>query len=244
MTITPSYRSNAVWAGVFFIIATALLFAGQALYQPALGDPDPLTATADARTTVTLGVLIEYLSLLAIPLVAVALYPVLRRVSVTLAVGYVAFRVLEAAIFYHQEASRILVLELSAEQAAAPVADTGQLDLLVRTQNAGEAWSGVSSSLYNIAFVIGMLMLNWMLWSSRLVPRWISGWGLVSAVVHGAVAVFVLFGTLPDVVALALVAPLGIQEMVLALWLILKGFNHAALDRLVGAPTERIAVPG
>lgn len=232
VSTAPSYRSNAVWAGIFFIIATAFLFVGQALYQPALTDPDVLTAAADAETAVTLGVLIEYICVLAIPLIAVALYPVLRRVSATLAIGYVAFRLFEATIFYQQEADRLLVLGMSREYVAAPTADRDQIDLLIRTLNGGEAWSGVSGSLYNLVFVIGMLMLNWMLWTSRLVPRWISGWGIVSAVVLGGVAVAVLFVELADALAITLIAPLAVQEMVLALWFIIKGFGRPALDRL------------
>lgn len=243
MSIAPSYRANAIWAGVFFIIATAFLFVGQALYQPALTDPDVLTAAADAETAVTLGVLIEYSCVLAIPLIAIALYPVLRGVSAALAIGYVAFRLFEAAIFFQQEADRLLVLGISREYVAAPTADTDQLDLLIRTMNGGEAWSGVTGSLYNLVFVVGMLMLNWMLWTSRLVPRWIAGWGMVSAVVLGTVAVAVLFVGLPDALAIALIAPLAVQEMVLALWFIIKGFDPVALERLAPRPAAYDAVP-
>lgn len=243
MSTAPSYRANAIWAGVFFIIATAFLFVGQALYQPALTDPDVLTAAADAETAVTLGVLIEYSCVLAIPLIAIALYPVLRGVSAALAIGYVAFRLFEAAIFFQQEADRLLVLGISREYVAAPTADTDQLDLLIRTMNGGEAWSGVTGSLYNLVFVVGMLMLNWMLWTSRLVPRWIAGWGMVSAVVLGTVAVAVLFVGLPDALAIALIAPLAVQEMVLALWFIIKGFDPVALERLAPRPAAYDAVP-
>ncbi len=119
MESAPSYRSNGIWAGTFFIIATTFLFVGEAFYGPALSDPDVLTGAAGARNDIALGVLIEFACVLAIPLVAVALYPVLRRVSVTLAIGYVAFRLFEAAVFFQKEVDKLQVLAISREFAAA-----------------------------------------------------------------------------------------------------------------------------
>jgi hypothetical protein len=227
-----SYRKNAIWAGIFFIIATAFLFVGEAFYGPALSDPDVLTGAAGSADAITLGVLIEFACVLAIPLIAIALYPVLRRVSATLAIGYVAFRLFEAAVFFQMEVDKLTVLAISRDFVAAPTANTDQIDLLIRSLTSGEAWSGGSGSLYNIVFVTGMLMLNWMLWKSRLVPRWIAGWGMLSAVVLGGLAITVLFIEVADGLALALIAPLAVQEMVLALWLIVKGFDRTGLDRL------------
>jgi hypothetical protein len=228
----PTYRNNAIWAGIFFIIATAFLFIGESFYGPALTDPDVLTAAAAAKNDIALGVLIEFACVLAIPLIAVALYPVLRRVSATLAIGYVAFRLFEAAIFFQIEVDRLLVLGISERYVAAPTDGTEQIELLIRTMSGGEAFSGTTGGLYNIVFVTGMLMLNWMLWQSRLVPRWISGWGMVSAVVLGGLAMVVLFVEISSTVAVPLIVPLAVQEMVLALWFIIKGFDHMALRRL------------
>jgi hypothetical protein len=60
MNTVQTYRRNASWAGIFFIIATAFLFVGEAFYGPALKDPDILTAAAGAENDLTLGVLIEF----------------------------------------------------------------------------------------------------------------------------------------------------------------------------------------
>ena len=50
MEVLPTYRRNAIWAGIFFIIATAFLFVGEALYGPGLSDPSVLTGAAAAET--------------------------------------------------------------------------------------------------------------------------------------------------------------------------------------------------
>ena len=232
MSKTEDYRTHAKWAGVLFIIATAFLFVGESFYKPVLTGPDVLTAASAASNDIALGVLIEFACVLAIPLIAIALYPVLRRVSGSLAIGYVAFRLFEAAIFFTLELDRLFVLAISEAYVASPTANTDQIELLINTLMGGEAWSSTSGPLYNIVFVVGMLMLNWMLWTSRLVERWISGWGMVSALVLGGLAIVVLFTEISSSLAIPLIAPLAVQEMVLAFRLIFKGFDPAALDRL------------
>jgi len=230
-----SYRRHAITAGILFIIATAFLFVGQALYGPPLSAPDLLATASAARNRIVLGILIEFTCVLAIPLIAIVLYPVLSRVSAMLAVGYVAFRLFEAALFASQEIDRMLVLALSDAAAASPSTDVGALELFAQALSGGEAWSGISGTFYNLVFVTGMLMLNWMLWQSSLVPRWISGWGMATAVIMGVLVLTVLFVSVPDALAIALVAPLAVQEMVLALWFIVRGFDTDALTRLPAA---------
>ena len=78
--------------------------------------------------------------------------------------------------------------------------------------------------LYNVVFMIGALMLYMMLWRARLVPRWISGWGLVSVIALGTVAVTATFVDVPPAVGVSLIVPLAVQEMVMAVWFIFRGF--------------------
>jgi hypothetical protein len=61
------------------------------------------------------------------------------------------------------------------------------------------------------------------------VPRWLSGWGLIGAVLYLSAAVLVLYGLQPgSATQLLLDVPLGLQEMALAGWLIVRGFSAAA----------------
>jgi len=226
------FRKHAIAAGILFIIATAFLFVGEAFYKPGLTPPDILGKAVHAKSQISIGVLIEFICIMAIPLIAIVLYPVLRKVSPVLAIGYVGFRLFEAAIFTSMEVDRMLVVSLSEALANNPSVNSESLEILAQSLVGGEAWAGTTGPLYNLVFVTGMLMLNWMLWKSRLVPRLISVWGLISALVLGAIAVTVLFIPISTPVAIALIAPLAVQEMVLAFWFILKGFNSEALVRL------------
>jgi hypothetical protein len=89
-------------------------------------------------------------------------------------------------------------------------------------------------SIGSIVFCIGTMMFNYLLFRSRLIPRWISAWGFIAALPYLAGGALSLAGVLDSVstVSSVLDAPLGLQEMVLAVWFIAKGFHPAAAASL------------
>jgi hypothetical protein len=72
------------------------------------------------------------------------------------------------------------------------------------------------------------------LYQSKLIPRWISGWGLIAAILWLATTFLDLFGIISawSTVQVVLALPIGLQEMVMAVWLIVKGFNQSAIASL------------
>lgn len=116
-----------------------------------------------------------------------------------------------------------LLLVTTAEQAstAGPVAraQLGSLaDLLVKAQDP------VISAVTAMTFAISALMLNYLLYQGRLLPRWLPAWGFLGAVAYFCAGVVAVFTTNP----IYLMMPLARQEMVMAVWLIVKGFNTDA----------------
>ena len=73
ISIAETHRKTAIIVGVLFIIATAFLFIGGAFYGPVLDSPDYLDFAYPQRITATIGMLIEFTCVLAIPLIAVFL---------------------------------------------------------------------------------------------------------------------------------------------------------------------------
>ena len=100
-------------------------------------------------------------------------------------------------------------------------------------------WAG-NAILDATAFGLSALLLNYTLYGARLVPRWLSVWGLAGASLYMAAGALVMYGLEPQSTAqVVLDAPLGLQEMALAIWLIVKGFNA---PEVADAPsTERVA---
>jgi hypothetical protein len=216
--------------GVLFIIATAFLFIGEAFYEPILSSPDYLNIAYPNRITVIMGILLEFACVIAIPLIPVFLFPILRKHNEALALGYVGFRFLEAVLFVNDEINKLSLIGLSQHYL-----DSGGMDALY-LQNIGTSIQSELSwafSIYVIVFAIGALMFYSVLYQSRLVPRFISGWGFVAAAI-------ILIGAVLNMFELEFISsglgfelifatPIAVQEMVLALWLIIRGFNPSAI---------------
>jgi hypothetical protein len=222
-------RKTAIIVGVLFIIATAFLFIGEAFYDPILSSPDYLEIAYPNRTTVVIGMLLEFACVIAIPLIPVFLFPILREHYEALALGYVVFRSLEAVLFVIVEINKLSLINVSEGYL-----NSGGLDASF-FQNIGSSIQAVNTwafSIYVLVFAIGALALNSVLYRSKLVPRFISAWGFIAAAVIliGSVLVMLeMFTGISDMaLQLIIAAPIAVQEMVLAVWLIVKGFNSSA----------------
>ncbi len=219
-----TYRSNAIIAGVLYIIGTVAGILSLVLSAPLRDTQNLLTSVAANANQVIVATLFVLLMGLSLAMVPVVLYPVLRKHNEVLALGYVVFRgALETVTYFVTAIVWLLLLALSQlyVQAGAPVAPSFQASgaLLLK--------AGELSSLTGIVFCLGALMFYAVLYQSRLVPRWISVWGLAAVIPYLAAEFLALFALLDPLSATAslLHIPLAVQEMVLAVWLIVKGFN-------------------
>lgn len=220
-------RKAAVWIGVLYIIGTVGMVLGLVVTPDALreGAPD-LAQVAAQPNPVAIRALLVLISAFALAMVAVVFWPVGKRYNETLAMGYVVFRgALETVIYIASALGWLLLIALSKEPDAGPLAG------LVSTAD-----TVIWDQLVAIPFVIGALMFYVLLYQSRLVPRWLSGWGLVGAVLYIGAPLTNMFGLSLGV----LMAPLAVQEMVMAVWLIAKGFNPSASS---AEPAGRMSTP-
>jgi len=228
-----NYRKNAIVTGVLYIIGTVAGILSIVFINPLLNSPDLLTAVSADGSQLILGALIVMVMALALAMVPVVMFPVLRRHNEVLALGYVVFRgALETFFYFAMVISSLFLLILN--QVA--VTDSSALQTVATELLESE----MLGSLLTIVFILGALMFYTVLYQSKLVPRWLSGWGLIAAPLYLAAGFLVLFGTIEPMSTTdsLLQMPLGIQEMVLALWLIVKGFNPTAVE----SGSARIAV--
>jgi hypothetical protein len=225
-----TYRKYAIVVGILFIIATAFLFIGEAVYDPILGTPNYLDIAYPNEITVIIGMLLEFACVLAIPLIAVFMFPILRKHNEALAIGYVGFRFFEAVLFVTVEINKLSLINLSKDY----LQNRG-MDILY-FQNLGGSIQSTNEwtfSIYVIVFSAGAMFLYSTLYQSKLVPRFISIWGFVGAVVilTGVILKLIALGIDPSTVVWEPVffVPIAVNEMVLAVWLIVKGFNPSAI---------------
>jgi hypothetical protein len=210
-----SDRNTARIIGVLFIVGTVAGIFSKVVTGSIMGAPDYLAQVATHQNQMAIGALLILTMGFALSMVPVVFYPVARRYSEVLAMAYVVFRgAIEGVMYIGCALGALMLVALS----TLPAATVGPAAELARRV--------MENPVADFPFVLGALMYCYVLYSSRLVPRWLSVWGLVGAVLYIGPALLRMFGLSFDY----LYGPLALQEMVLAVWLIAKGFNPAKAE--------------
>ena len=232
----PSYRRNAIAVGLLFIACSAVSILSIVPLGSMLDTPVDLARLAANDNRVVLTALIEFVWAATAAGIAIGLYPVLRKRNRALALGSVAGRVAEGVLILVGTLSLLALLTLSQESVAAGSAASSSFQATEDALLAVRDW--VQGFLMSLSFLLGAVMYYYLLYRTRLVPRWLAGWGLIAVALSLAATVYAGFTqefgftTVNNVLNI----PLGVQEMVLAVWLIVKGFNASAVRSL--APTR------
>jgi len=217
--------------GVLFIIATVLGVLGRSFYQPILDAPDYLIKISANENQVIIGGLLALLAAFACAGIAIGLYPVLKKHHEALALGSVGLRIMEGMLIIVGVVGLLSLLTLSQEYVTAGASNASLFQASGTSLLAVRDWAG---KLSIIAFTLGALMYYYVFYQSKLVPRWLSGWGFLGAALSLAAALLAISGQIIyfSTVFILLQVPIGVQEMVLAVWLIVKGFNPSAIASL------------
>ncbi len=213
--------------GALFLTVMVTWFIGYILIDSIISAPDYLFHVYPNKTRVTVGVLFELIEIAGVIGIAVMLFPVLKKYNENIACGYFGFRILESTMLIVAAFSPLLLITLSQEylKAGAPDASSfqslGSLFMAARTE-----WSQLVLSVF---YSLAAMMFYYVMYQTKLISRFISVWGLL------AVA-FVLTGTLLElfvhvklIIGILYGVPMGLNELFLGVWLIVKGFKSSAI---------------
>jgi hypothetical protein len=227
-------RKTAVITGIVFIIATVAGLVAAA-FVPDLTGADYLTSLAQNAGRVTAGALLYLIGYLASAGIAVVLYPVLKQWNAGLALGSVIFRTIEAAFYLVGLACLLSLVTLGRQFTSAVAGDRAALQAIGAVLVSVKDHAGL---LAVFAFCVGGFMYYSVFLQSRLIPRWLSGFGIVAIISMMTACVLSLFSGNRITSYIPLAAPIFLQEMVLAVWLIVKGFNPSAIASKLGKADE------
>jgi hypothetical protein len=237
-----TYRMNAVMTGILYILGTAFgvaggLVGGRVLQSLIGGTPlvdvDVLSLAFADSTKITMGALFTFLMGLSLVSMTIFLYPVLRKASKEMAMGLVLFRGALEGVFYFLTAITLLTLVAVSNTYVA----TGSNSAILQTiGNLLFQIEGLKSPISQTLFVIGGLCIYVVFFRTRLIPRWISVWGFV-AVAATLVSSILEFCHINTGIGFYLELVMFPQEIIMAVWLIVKGFNQTVLATL-SAKTE------
>ena len=208
--------------GVLLITATVAGFIGGGFLGPVLEAPDDLAKVYANENQVLIGALFLFIMAAAGASIAIPMYPILRKHNGGIALGSVGFRIIEGGLFMVGVIFLLLLVTLSQEfvKVGSPDASYFQTsgELLVAGMNLGLLIGG-------LAFSLGALMYYYLLYQSKLIPRWLSGWGLIGVTLGLAAYLNQFFSASASSGIDIGHIPIFLQEMVFAGWLITKGFN-------------------
>ncbi len=222
-------RRAAIFVGIMFICATVSAMLGLLyFYQPILTGPDYLINGAAHTNEVLLGALMEVVVVLANIGTAIGLFPVLRPYGERIALGHLLFRFLECVAITVGIVAILSLLTLSQDFVAAAAPDASAYHTSGTLLLATYKWTSMLGPLFFLG--INTFMYSSLLYKSKLVPRPLAAWGLTGATLVLGAGILVLFGANSlSSPTIFLILPIAVFEMVFAGWLIVKGFNPAAI---------------
>lgn len=214
-------------------LAGLLILAGMAAgifsVAPAIDAANYLTEAAKHPDEAILAAVFQFVMSLAYIGVAILLYPNIKRFGSSLSIGFLSFRIIAVSLSIIGTTLLLSVLALSQEYSQNPLQDRQSL----------EVWGNVlktSRDYINHVFMVlvlcaGNFILYVLFFKSKLIPQWLSVWGMTGAFLSVTASMLVLFRKV-DIITyeyLALNVPTAVQELVLGVWLIAKGVDKRVI---------------
>jgi hypothetical protein len=225
------YRTTARVVGLVYLAGFAVGIGGNMLIQSNISAPDHLSTVSANSMMVALGAVLWLMAVIGDAAHGVLMFPILKRHSERMAVGYLAFRIVDATFIAVFVLLLLFQIPLGNEYLKAASSDAFYL----------QALSNVTVHASQYAYAIGMsalgvsgLFLCYTLYKEKLVPRILAVWGLIGYSV-------ILVGMLTDIMGsgLGLVSSLpgGLWEIFIGGWLVAKGFSSSAFVSEPASPS-------
>lgn len=233
-----NYRINAAMVGILYLLGTAFGIASAAVggevissivTNKPLAGSDLLSLIATNSSQITSSSFLVLLMGISLVAMTAFLYPIFKKDSEELAMGMLLFRGALEGTFYFISTVVFLILVLLGNEYVATGANSAALESI---GNVFYQLQSLIGPVGTIMFLIGATCLYISFYRTKLIPRWLSVWGLIGVVPYMAYALLHFFH-LDNGIGFYLQMVLAPQEMVMALWLIIKGFDSAAINKLM-----------
>jgi hypothetical protein len=233
---TNTYRRTATVVGIVYILGFVVGIAGFGLFTSILSAPDHLSTVSANSMLLGFAAVLWLMAVIGDAAHGVLMFPILKQHSERMAIGYLAFRIVDAVFIAVMVLFVLIQIPLGSEYLKAAASDAPFL----------QALSAVFSQAQQYAYQIGMsalgvsgLMLCYTLYRAKLLPAWLAIWGLVG---YATILVGMLSAVMGSGLGDLSSYPGGLWEGFVGVWLIIKGFNSPVI---VSQParTSKLAEP-
>lgn len=211
--------------GIIYVLGFVVGIGGEMLIKSVLEAPNHLSVVSASSITIAIGALLWLMAVVWDALHGVLMFPILKLHNERIAVGYLAFRIMDATFIAIMVIFMLLQIPLAAEYLKSGSPETGLFQSLSALLSQGQLY----------AYYIGMMtlgiagfMLNYAFYKTKLIPRALAIWGLIGYAV-------IFLGMASDIAGsgLSLISSLpgGLWELFIGFWLIFKGFDASAITK-------------
>ena len=218
-----SIKNTGRIVGVLFLTLMVTYTLGAVVFiQPVLDDPDYLVIISANKNRIITGVLLELVNNISYLGIAVLVFPILRKVNESMALAYAGLRIIEFIMQIVSDLGPLSLITLSQEYVRTGASDPTCIEAMGASLIAGRYWAG---EMVIIAYGMGAVIFYYLSHKLRLIPRFLSVWGIIGAPLVLMSAVLEIFGIEQ---ASYLGVQMGLNEIILGIWLVIKGFNTPA----------------
>ncbi len=220
-------KSKTKFAGLLFIVG---MVAGIFSVAPAVDSAKYLTEAAINSNQVIIGAIFQFIMSLAYLGIAILIYPIIKRFGNSLAIGFLSFRIIAATLVIFGAILLLSILALSQEFVQNSHQNTLDLETL------GNVFKTTRDYINHVFMILvlctGNFMLYILLMKSKLISQWLSVWGLFGTLLSSIASVLVLFQVVEIITFeyLILNVPTAMFELILGIWLIVKGFDKRVIE--------------
>jgi hypothetical protein len=220
--LTGSRMTYSRLIGALFLSGFLLYGVGSSLVTSVVGAPDFLSALSGHQTTLVLGAFLMLLNTAVDVGKGVLFFPILEKHGKRTALAYLAALIVEVVLLDVGVLALLMIVPLAQQGVDAGQASVGWAKAL------GSLAVQSNTMAYQIGQMslgLGAVFLCLLLFRTRLIPRFLSIWGLVGYAILMAGTIAEIFGIH---IGVMLSIPGGVFEVGLGFWLIIKGFQPEA----------------
>ncbi|MBG9945404.1 DUF4386 domain-containing protein [Brevibacillus formosus] len=223
---TNAGRRSAIMTGVLLI---AGLITGICSVVPVIDGADYLVMASPNENQVLIGAFSQLLMVVAYVGIPILLYPILSKHNKGFALGSVAFGIIAGVFIILGVIILLLLLTVSHEFVKVGTLHVAYFQILGGLLREGRDL--VNHVATTLAFALAMFLFNYIFYQTKLVPRWLSVWGLIGATLSILASLLFMIRFIGlDATYMMLNIPIAFQQLILAIWLIIRGFNPMKQD--------------
>ncbi|GAA0749768.1 DUF4386 domain-containing protein [Gaetbulibacter jejuensis] len=215
-------KNSVKLAGILIILG---MVTGILSIASAIDSPKYLTEAATNTMQVTIAAFFQFILSLTYVGFAILLYPILKKYNQRLVLGFLSFRIISGVVLIIGSVILLSILVVSQEFVKSSSENQWSFEAFGNVLKITRDYINHIFMVFTIS--IANLLLYILFFKTKLIPKWLSVWGILGTILSIAASVLLLFNIV-DVISveyLALNAPTGVFELVLGFWLVIKGFK-------------------